>query len=98
MKTTRKIATACALVLAGALAPNLALAGGSNGHHDHHGHYKPHVSFGWSHQPYGYYSAYYGAPAPWTPDWYRYCSSRYRSFNPGTGYFVGFDGHHHFCR
>ena len=46
--------------------------------------------------------AYYGpvsfAPPPWTPDWYAYCGSRYRSFNPRTGYFVGYDGYPHFCR
>ena len=40
----------------------------------------------------------YAAPAPWTPAWYAYCEDRYRSFNPRTGYFVGYDGGHHFCR
>ena len=39
----------------------------------------------------------YGPPA-WTPDWYSYCYSRYRSFNPNTGTFVGYDGYEHFCR
>ena len=39
----------------------------------------------------------YGA-APWSPAWYDYCSSRYRSFNPRTGYFKGYDGQFHFCR
>jgi hypothetical protein len=37
-------------------------------------------------------------PAPWTPDWYTYCYSRYRSFNPRTGTFTGYDGYQHFCR
>ena len=37
-------------------------------------------------------------PAPWTPDWYSYCYSRYRSFNPNTGTFIGYDGYEHFCR
>lgn len=37
-------------------------------------------------------------PAPWTPQWYRYCSSRYRSFNPNTGYFLAYSGHYKFCR
>ena len=41
---------------------------------------------------------YHGRPAPWTPAWYSYCSSRYRSFNPNTGYFVSYSGHHVFCR
>jgi hypothetical protein len=45
---------------------------------------------------------YYGpvafGPPPWTPDWYAYCSSRYRSFDPSTGYFMGYDGYPHLCR
>lgn len=40
----------------------------------------------------------YAAPSPWTPGWYAYCEDRYRSFNRGTGYFVGFDGGYHFCQ
>jgi len=45
--------------------------------------------------------AYQGAgyrPQPWTEDWYAYCSSRYRSFNPRSGTFVGYDGYERFCR
>jgi hypothetical protein len=38
-----------------------------------------------------------GALEPWTPSWYEYCESRYRSFNPRTGTFVGYDGARHFC-
>lgn len=56
----------------------------------------------------GYYrNGYYGYAArpayryaslkPWTPEWYRYCESRYRSFRPGTGTFTGYDGRQHFC-
>lgn len=41
---------------------------------------------------------YGGRPRPWTPSWYAYCSDRYRSFNPETGTFVGYDGRAHFCR
>ncbi len=37
-------------------------------------------------------------PEPWTEDWYAYCSSRYRSFNPRSGTFIGYDGYEHFCR
>jgi len=44
-----------------------------------------------------YTNAGYGPPA-WTPDWYTYCYSRYRSFNPNSGTFVGYDGYEHFCR
>ncbi len=51
---------------------------------------------------------YYYAPAPrpvvraglrpWSPRWYEYCANRYRSFDPRTGTFVGYDGRRHFCR
>ena len=41
---------------------------------------------------------YYGSPRAWTPQWRAYCTSRYRSFNPRTGYFLGYDGDYHFCR
>ena len=34
---------------------------------------------------------------PWTPEWYRYCSQRYRSFDPDSGTFVGYEGMRHFC-
>lgn len=34
---------------------------------------------------------------PWTQSWYRYCSERYRSFDPRTGTYVGYDGLEHFC-
>jgi BA14K-like protein len=44
-----------------------------------------------------YTPAAYGPPA-WTPDWYTYCYSRYRSFNPNSGTFIGYDGYEHFCR
>ena len=104
MKTTRKIAAAFALVLTAALVPTLAEAGSSRGdghgsHGGHHGsNYRPHVYYGWNHGPYYGQGVYYGHPSPWSPGWYRYCSSKYRSFNPHTGYFVGYDGRHHFCR
>jgi len=34
---------------------------------------------------------------PWSPGWYDYCARRYRSFNPDTGTFRGYDGRDHFC-
>ena len=37
-------------------------------------------------------------PQPWTDDWYAYCGSRYRSFNPRSGTYLGYDGYEHFCR
>ena len=38
-----------------------------------------------------------GALEPWSADWYDYCSDRYRSFNPRSGTFMGYDGQEHFC-
>ncbi|MCW0983630.1 BA14K family protein [Agrobacterium sp. BT-220-3] len=37
------------------------------------------------------------APEPWSSRWYNYCENRYRSFNPRTGTFVGYDGRKYFC-
>ncbi len=34
---------------------------------------------------------------PWTREWFRYCSQRYRSFNPDTGTYRGYDSRDHFC-
>jgi hypothetical protein len=44
--------------------------------------------------------AYYGAPGPGPggEDWLAYCSSRYRTFDPRTGTYMGYDGHRHPCR
>ncbi|MDQ0314633.1 BA14K family protein [Amorphus orientalis] len=45
-----------------------------------------------------------GAPAtrngipPWTPAWYRYCGNKYKSFNPQTGLYLGYDGKYHYCQ
>ncbi|MCX5516029.1 BA14K family protein [Kaistia algarum] len=39
-----------------------------------------------------------GAPPAWSREWYQYCSARYRSFNPNTGYFTANGGRQVFCR
>ena len=39
-----------------------------------------------------------GALEPWSPEWYDYCEGRYRSFNPRTGTFTGYDGVTRFCQ
>ncbi|WP_245415119.1 BA14K family protein [Aureimonas flava] len=45
---------------------------------------------------------YYAAPAyraePWSREWYRYCSQRYRSFDPRSGTFQPYHGPRQFCR
>jgi len=35
---------------------------------------------------------------PWSPRWVEYCGSRYRTFDPRTGYFIGNGGVRRFCR
>ncbi len=37
-------------------------------------------------------------PEPWTPQWYSYCSTKYRSFDPGTGTYVTYSGETMLCR
>lgn len=43
------------------------------------------------------YDEYAGGFEPWSAEWYDYCSDRYRSFNPRSGTFVGYDGRERFC-
>ena len=44
-------------------------------------------------------ASYAGAgPEPWTDEWYAYCESRYRSFNPDTGMFLAYSGEYKPCR
>jgi len=52
----------------------------------------------------GYYygpppPAYYYGPGPYgPPDWEAYCASRYRSFDPYSGTYMGYDGVRRPCR
>ena len=34
---------------------------------------------------------------PWSQGWYQYCNQKFRSFNPKTGTYRGYDGLDHFC-
>jgi len=106
MRPTGKIVAAAILLLAGAFVPNAADAAGPFGGHDgsaphvggHHSGHGPRIYFGWSHTPSIYRPRIYGAPAAWTPAWYAYCRNKYRSFDPASGTFLGYDGRRHFCR
>jgi hypothetical protein len=40
---------------------------------------------------------YRGGAQPWSKAWYNYCSQKFRSFNPETGTYRGYDGANHFC-
>lgn len=35
---------------------------------------------------------------PWSGEWYRYCTTTYKSFNPRTGTYRTFDGKTKFCQ
>jgi len=37
-------------------------------------------------------------PPPGGNDWLAYCSSRYRSFDPASGTYLGYDGRRHACQ
>lgn len=39
-----------------------------------------------------------GALQPYTPEWYSYCASKYRSFNPNTGTYTTYQGQQRFCQ
>lgn len=43
-------------------------------------------------------STYYYSGSPGSAAWYRYCASRYRSFDPRSGTYLGYDGYRHYCR
>lgn len=51
----------------------------------------------------GYYGppprpVYYGPPPPWSREWYAYCHSKYRSFDPYSGTYQPYRGPRRFCR
>jgi BA14K-like protein len=49
-------------------------------------------------QPYGYYGPAYVAPAPYVGgDAVAYCAQRFRSYDPYSGTYVGYDGLRHPC-
>lgn len=37
-------------------------------------------------------------PEPWSDEWYDYCASKYRSFNPQTGRYRTYSGQYKLCR
>jgi BA14K-like protein len=50
-------------------------------------------------RPYGYYAPGYAGPIGYgAPGWEAYCVSRYRSFDPISGTYLGHDGRWHYCR
>jgi hypothetical protein len=50
--------------------------------------------------PYGYYGGYpapYGYYGGYSADAVRYCMQRFRSYDPGSGTYLGYDGYRHPC-
>ncbi|MBZ0215829.1 MAG: BA14K family protein [Fimbriimonadaceae bacterium] len=43
-------------------------------------------------------AGYGSAPPRWSDEWYDYCASRYRSFNPSTGKYLTNSGHYRYCQ
>ena len=39
-----------------------------------------------------------GSPEPWSDEWFDYCSAKYRSFDPDTGYYLAYSGNYRFCQ
>ena len=49
----------------------------------------------------GYYGGsarYYGGQSSGSADWIAACQAKYRSFNPSTGMYLGYDGDYHRCQ
>ncbi|ODN68980.1 BA14K family protein [Methylobrevis pamukkalensis] len=39
-----------------------------------------------------------GGYPPFSAGWHSYCSSKYRSFDAGSGTYLGYDGYRHYCQ
>ena len=48
--------------------------------------------------PPGYYGPVFGPRYYGPSSWEAYCFSRYRSFDPFSGTYLGYDGRRHYCR
>jgi hypothetical protein len=44
------------------------------------------------------YVAPVGPAGAGSPEWYSYCASKYRSFDPSSGTYLGYDGERHMCQ
>lgn len=87
--------------------------GGRHGHHWRHGrHWRgPGLGFAtglalgsaWAYPGYGYYDPYYADTYAYTDETYvgddavAYCSQRYKSYDPASGTYLGYDGQRHPC-
>lgn len=76
------------------------------------GYYRPYYGYGYGYDPgaavaagiFGLAagaiasSAIAGPPRRYDSSWVAYCSRKYKSFNPRTGTYLGYDGRRHVCR
>lgn len=87
------------LILGGIIASQPRYYYGPRGYYDYYYYggppplfYGPRVFY-----PPGHYGPLVG-PGYGPPDWIAYCFSRYRSFDPASGTYMGYDGRRHPCR
>ena len=88
---------ATGLILGGIIASQPRYYGYGPGYYGYYGgppplFYGPRVFY-----PPGHYGPLVG-PGYDGGDWMSYCFSRYRSFDPATGTYMGYDGRRHVCR
>ena len=114
MRWAIALALACALVVSTGALAGPPHRGHGWGHHQGHGwghHYRPSNPLGgvlggilggwlWSQatRPGRDGEDIEGDLEPWSKAWFGYCTKKYRSFNPMTGEYLGFDGERRFCR
>jgi hypothetical protein len=101
----KSMATAAALTIAAlAFAAPAEAKKKHHHHHHHHGHHGHAAAVG----VFGFAAGtMLGAalaqprPAPtvvYGSDWVAYCSAKYKSYNPATNLYLGYDGYYHTCR
>ena len=88
---------ASGLIIGGIIASQPRYYGYGPGYYDYYGgppplFYGPRVFY-----PPGHYGPVVG-PGYGRGDWMSYCFSRYRSFDPASGTYMGYDGRRHVCR
>lgn len=96
---SRAPAIIAGVVIGGAIAGAIA----SERRHRRH-YYAPKARY-YAPQPYYAPRPYYAPPQrysyrpePWSPEWYDYCSAKYRSFDPRSGTFQPYRGPRRFCQ
>lgn len=80
-------------VIAGIIIGKMLQNGGRYYHDGRYYYYPPPPPYYGPARVYRYY-----APMPWTPEWYAYCTRKYRSFDPASGTYQPYHGPRRLCR